>query len=816
VMSIQESKTMVKNRLLPHHREMLKASAITGKVAKGRGYRSVTTKAELKRLGFGEGQRLVPGLLIPIWSVDGEIATHQFRPDAPRIRDGHPVKYESPSGAHNFLDIPRRARKRLGKPKYPLYVTEGAKKADAGVSKGLCCIAVLGVWSWRGTNAHGGTTALADWERIALKGRKTYLVFDSDVMEKAEVYVALTRLKAFLESRGAEVRLIYLPPGKGGRKVGLDDYFAAGHSKKELLALATDELHPAPKSNSPAERFTVDGGQICRIVRTNEGMSHVPLCNFKARITEELLLDDGLEQHRAFEIFGRLATGEKFSKIRVPIAKFGSMNWVSEEWGGKAIVYAGQNNRDYLREAIQQRSSKAPCRRVFVHTGWRQLDGKQVYLSANGALGQERVEVDLGPELRRYRLPREIRNPKAAMKASLRLLDVAPLSVTVPLLAAMYRAPLSSALPVDHCLWLEGATGSLKSTIAALFLCHFGKFDREHLPGAWSSTANLLEKRAFALKDVPYVIDDYAPNALDAREMEGKAARVIRSQGNRSGRERLKSDLSDRPTFRPRGLIVSTGEGHPPGHSLLARVLLIEVTRPTVNLTVLSQAQRDAGELRHAMAGFIRWLGRNWPTRRQLSKRFEKVRDKARKASAHLRVPELIANLWIGFELALEYAQDVGACSVKRVKRLRKKGWKVLLRAGCEQARAVTDERPTLRFLRVLQTVVLQKHAVLHPKSTSLQSAEDGTGTFIGWRDDEHLYLLPDATYKEVNRFCRDEGEPFPVREKRIRKDLLLQKISEPDAGRTTASVNVGGKTRRVLRLRRAVVEKLLGEEFPG
>ena len=48
------------------------------------------------------------------------------------------------------------------------------------MSKGLCCIALLGVWSWRETNEHGGKTALPDWELIALNGRDVYITFDSD------------------------------------------------------------------------------------------------------------------------------------------------------------------------------------------------------------------------------------------------------------------------------------------------------------------------------------------------------------------------------------------------------------------------------------------------------------------------------------------------------------------------------------------------------------------------------------------------------------------------------------------------------------
>ena len=148
----------------------------------------------------------------------------------------------------------------------------------------------------------------------------------------------------------------------------------------------------------------------------------------------------------------------------------------------------------------------------------------------------------------------------------------------------------------------------MKSTLAALFLSHFGDFDRIHLPGAWSSTANQLERRAFLLKDSLFVIDDYAPAALDHRELETKASRLLRSQGNISGRGRLRADLTERPAFPPRGIIISTGEQHPPGQSLLARTLIIEVDRADVNMDTLTQAQEQFAELVHAMAGYIAWL----------------------------------------------------------------------------------------------------------------------------------------------------------------------------------------------------------------
>ena len=210
---------MPEQHLSPAHEAMLLESAIAPEVIGARGYRTVTTKAELGRLGFPDRQRRVPALLLPIWSVLGEICGYMIRPDEPRIgRNGKPLKYEHCAGSRMVLDVPPGAREQLGDPSTPLWITEGTKKVDAAVSRGLCCIALLGVWNWRGTNEHGGKTAIADWEMVALNDRRVTVVFDSDVMTKIEVYRALVRLRDFLESRGAKVRLTYLPPGDRGQK----------------------------------------------------------------------------------------------------------------------------------------------------------------------------------------------------------------------------------------------------------------------------------------------------------------------------------------------------------------------------------------------------------------------------------------------------------------------------------------------------------------------------------------------------------------------------------------------------------------------
>lgn len=229
--------------LFDHHRALLEARAIAPAVARARGYSSTVLPGWLRQQGFShQVAGLVPGLVIPVRDVHGDIRFHQYRPDKPRVRDGKPVKYETPARTRLVLDVPPQVRGKLASPDRPLWVTEGPLKADAAVSAGLDCIATFGVFGWRGRNGRGGKTVLPDWEFAALDGREVYLVPDSDVATSPMVADAVSRLGAVLSSRGADVRYVFLPPAADGGKTGLDDWLARnGPDTAGLLALADDE-----------------------------------------------------------------------------------------------------------------------------------------------------------------------------------------------------------------------------------------------------------------------------------------------------------------------------------------------------------------------------------------------------------------------------------------------------------------------------------------------------------------------------------------------------------------------------------------------
>ena len=223
-----------------HYGHLHSGSGISADVIRERGYRSLLGAAELEKLGFTPAQRRTPGILIPLWSVDGMQAGCQFKPDNPRVdRRSRPVKYESPAGSSNRLDCPPGCRKAIANPQVPLWITEGSKKADALASHKACAISLAGVWGFKGKNRFGAVTLLADWDCIALKGRRVYLAFDSDIVTKEPVRKALERIGEHLRRKGAKVLIIQLPQLEGQDKTGIDDYLL-NHSLQDAERLAGD------------------------------------------------------------------------------------------------------------------------------------------------------------------------------------------------------------------------------------------------------------------------------------------------------------------------------------------------------------------------------------------------------------------------------------------------------------------------------------------------------------------------------------------------------------------------------------------------
>jgi hypothetical protein len=801
--------------LLANHLDHLKKSAISVEVIKERGYQSVLGKTALREAGFSKEQQRVPGILIPLHGVNGEVIGHQYHPDSPRqdAKRQRAIKYENPTGSSVRLDVPPRCLKQLGNPNVPVWFTEGVKKVDALATQGACAVGLTGVWAFKGKNILGGTTVLADFDYIALKERLGYLVFDSDSTSNPQVALALNRLAEHLKRKGAKVRITKLPPGPQGEKAGVDDYLAAGHTLTDLIGLESLEEAEMPSLRDKShEAYCVEAGRICYVKQTFDGKVEVPLGNFTARVVEDILKDNGHETSRMFKVVGTLGNGQPLPIIEVSASSFSSLNWVTSEWGLRAIITAGQTYKDRLREAIQLMSEEAIQKTIYTHTGWREVNGQRTFLSAGGALGMPDIDVELEGSLRRYSLPPLSEDPTEAIKASLQFLELGDPAVVLTLWAAMYLAPLSEVLCPAFTLWLVGPSGSFKSTLAALALCHFGEFNVRTLPASWRDTANYLEKQMALAKDIPLVIDDWAPaqDMTRAREYEVKAEQVARAQGNRMGRGRLRADTSSRAKYIPRGLLISTGEQLPSGQSHTARLFAVEFEFNSVDVAKLTEAQQQASLYPLAMVSYIAWLRDSWKDiAAGLPKTWEMWRNQAQVESAHPRLPEAVAWLYAGLNLALAFAEEKGGLPSAKAEEYRRTGWQIFVELAANQGGRVEEERPGKRFIEALNSLLDQGRAVFWHKDEEAPRKATASETAIGWKDEEGYYLLnPGAAYAAVHEFSQRTGESFTFKQNAVWKDLRRLGFIECQNGRTTNLAWIYGHSTRVIKLKKTALHE--------
>jgi hypothetical protein len=595
-------------------------------------------------------------------------------------------------------------------------------------------------------------------------------------------------------------------------------------------------------------KYSVHKGAIIYTKQTQFGDMKAPLCNFNAKIEEEICKDDGRETTLHYKITGQLDNGTPLPSIEVPSGQFAGMNWVSR-WGTRAIVCAGQSSRDHLRAAIQTLSRDVIVKHVYCHTGWLKIGNEWVYLTHGGAIGKEGlitgVDVDLGEgSLLDYTLPVAPSGDvlQTSISASMKLLDLVPDSLGIPLLSAIYAAPLNEAMSVDFSVFYFGETGKGKTELVVMAQAHYGKgFHGKNLPGNWVSTANSLEKMSFIAKDALMVVDDFLPKGTfnDVMRMHQLAERVLRGQGNKAGRNRLNADGTIRQTYYPRGLILSTGEDLPKGQSLRGRMLICEVVGGDVKFEVLTEVQRCAAEgvLACSLAGYVQWMaGQMDILKSTLPNRKIKLRGEVTPhLSAHAKTPDIVASLIIGMEMFCEYAKEHQALTQADAELLLDRTRQTLIHADSVQKELQQSEDPVRRFLELLASAFIMGAIhlegisggapTLNPDrwgwedtSVSVPNAQNpiwkSKGARVGWIRGQDIYLDPDAAFATVQRIASTQGSPITVTQRTLQGQLGNRGILA-SKGPTTNTVekSIGGSKKRVLHM---LVDKLSLEDAAG
>jgi len=303
------------------------------------------------------------------------------------------------------------------------------------------------------------------------------------------------------------------------------------------------------------------------------------------------------------------------------------------------LTLGGQTT--YAPEVVTGAVIRAEGPQGNTRLGWHTIDEKHVYVT-----GQYPYTLPLTPTTAEI---------ATGMDASLRLLEVGEPRVITPLWAALYRAPLETVFPCPLVVWVYGNRDAVIKHALTTMLSHFGTFTETTLPAAWSASASALLNVIGKTQDMPLWIEDYTEqftykptvNAILRAMCETPAASLIISNGNRL----------------------------PAGPQAQERVLRVPVQTGIFEETALAQTRADATLYPAAMSGYVQWIAANWP---RLSYVLRTRMTVYERVIARTRQAWYAAQLWLGFECALEYANTLGIMTEERFEKLYQLGSDVL------------------------------------------------------------------------------------------------------------------------------------------
>lgn len=574
------------------------------------------------------------------------------------------------------------------------------------------------------------------------------------------------------------------------------------------------------KPSYPPPYTVIDGSLYQEIVQGKSKLTK-KLCNFVPYLIAEVVHDDGAELKRFYRIGAAHADGYSLPEVSIPESDFAAMNWIGKFWGSCCNPSVGQSVRDNIRFAILATAEGIERETIYAHLGWAKIDGKWQYLIPGGDFN-----VCLDGNIENYRFQDGVTSCESSKSFALISSGLAPDEITFPLLAVCYLSPLNEFLRQAGCepktlLALIGKTGSKKSTLAALFLSHFGSFTMDRLPLSFRDTANSILHRLFALKDVPTVVDDFHPSTR--KEEIGMTATfqmLTRAFGDKTARGRMRADLTLETPRPPRGNGIITAEFAPDiSESGTARYFELELAPNSVNMSLLTEFQQAAadGALQQAMRSYIEYLKTLLSDEKafvaSLSKMFSEQRRVFRDTlisadnNCHDRLPDACAWLMIGFQFAIDYFIARGVLLSSNGSEYIIKMRSCLLLLAQNQSKKIYSDKPSEKFLHKLFSLVDSGTV-----SISERMFPADCNHLVGYQDENYIYLIKDAAHKAVRKLCDEQGESFSVSSSALLTELendgLLERASN---GERTRSVKVGGTNKRLMLLFKNKVAEIVG-----
>lgn len=451
--------------------------------------------------------------------------------------------------------------------------------------------------------------------------------------------------------------------------------------------------------------------------------------------------------------------------ITLESKRLGSSQWIEELGVGYLYESWGLG---LLKALLKTMSKYAPVEDEYQFSGWMP-DRDNCYIMEGRKLSGGGWNTD---------------KAKNSCEHTLSMLEVAPHSLTAPLLAVELLSLVHSKM-VENSVYFKGVccivapTQSFKTTLASLFFdCKNGR----EADVNFEATTAAIVRTIGNTRDSTIIVDDLKPGATKAEsnDMILKLSKVIRMCSDDSGGIKKAGTQNSTVANIAHCLTVVTAEQvQLKVQSTLARLLILEANRKSVNISKLTYFQENHHHYRAFIEDYIMYISAQGVEAYcgNLAKSFLQKRDMLRKKIIAKDLPvdnrtnDMCVWLYLSFSEFLKYARQVNAIDLKQFEDLDNESISIFQTIMEHQAERVSELDDTKRFFKGLQVLLETKEAhigTLQARNTSYATTDSKSA--IGFSKQGFVYLKNNVAFQQVISYYRRFGKEFAISESTLRK----------------------------------------------
>ncbi|MEE1255678.1 MAG: hypothetical protein UHN47_04095 [Lachnospiraceae bacterium] len=428
-----------------------------------------------------------------------------------------------------------------------------------------------------------------------------------------------------------------------------------------------------------------------------------------------------------------------------------------------AILGNGVNSAAIVEEKFRRDVAQVPIQYVLKEHGWQKIGNDIRYVYDDMPNIPNGYIVDTGHRLgwRKDCLRVEVGNIlQKAFLLSENEKAIVPI-VLFALEAPLFKLFQEAGFPIRYLLFLNGKTGSMKSTIGKILFLPFQERGRRETRRIDSDTMTSMERRIVGGgTDNITFIDDYAPQGtkVKANEMKNRLEYVIRMVGDGATKSRSNANLEDIQGEGVAGIVAVAGEIKGEGLSSSLRCMYTYMQREEVNLEIVSYFQGNEAAFPTIYAHFISFIEREWPQIIDYIRReYQHQRSGLSTIMKERRIIDAATSLLISAEIVKEFL--LRHCQLEEGKVLESyERWKsAIIKNAQNNEESSLNEPPTTIFLKAINILRLNRQIAISKTKLS----KENFYSFAGFEDDDYVYFLPEKVYTKVRQYAYSIGQPF-------------------------------------------------------